>query len=494
MEKEKKAKCNTLQKLFTITLIIKKTILTEMKKIFISLAVSFFFCCFYYPAEAYLRLPDIFSDNMVIQQIEKIPFYGFAEPGQKIKIIASWNGDTLKAVTSFDAKWSVELQTPKAGGPYEITVIGDKTITIHNILIGEVWLCSGQSNMEFNADWGYNNHQEEVKNANHPEIRFFHIQKISASYPQQEVRGKWEVCTPESMHSFSGVGYFFGRTIQENLHQPIGLIESCWGATPVETWTPVEIYKNSKLLAASAALLPAGKWGPVKPALAFNAMIAPITDFSIAGAIWYQGEANTKNPLTYKEAFSNMIQSWRDLWKKQFPFYFVQISPFNYRNPHVGALVREAQLKTYRQVPNTGMVVVTDITGDTNNIHPKNKQDVGKRLAAWALAKTYFKEDINYSGPLYRSMEIKGNKIIIHFDFAKEGLMKKGDELTYFTIAGDDQKFVPAIAKITDSTVVVHSPKVKRPVAVRMGFTNTAIPNLFNKAGLPASPFRTDDW
>jgi sialate O-acetylesterase len=465
-----------------------------MIKVFISIATSFFFCCFYYSADAYIRLPDIFSDNMVMQQNEKIHIYGFAEPGQKIKVVASWNGDTLKTVTRYDAKWSVELQTPAAGGPYEITVIGDRTITIHNILIGEVWLCSGQSNMEFNADWGYNNHREEVKNAHHSEIRFFHIRKIAAPYPQQEVSGKWEVCTPESMHSFSGVGYFFGRTIQESLHQPVGLIESCWGATPVETWTPVEIYKNNEQLAASAAKLSVGKWGPVKPALAYNAMISPITHFSIAGVIWYQGEANTKNPSTYEEAFSAMIRSWRHLWKNQFPFYFVQISPFNYRNDYGGALVREAQLQTYRLVPNTGMVVVTDITGDTNNIHPKNKQDVGKRLAAWALAKTYGKKDIDYSGPLYRSMKIKGNKIIIHFDFAKDGLMKKGNELTHFIIAGKDQQFVPAIAKIQDSTVVVYSPKVKHPAAVRMGFTNTAIPDLFNKAGLPASPFRTDDW
>jgi sialate O-acetylesterase len=465
-----------------------------MKKIFVSLAGFFFFFCFSYKANAYLRLPDIFSHNMILQQNQKIHFAGYAEPGQRIKVVVSWNKDTVKAVTRYDAKWSVDFITPVAGGPYEIIVIGDKTITITNILIGEVWLCSGQSNMEFNAAWHYNNYKEEIINANHPEIRFFHIQKKSAPYPQEDVRGKWEVCTPETVGSFSGVGYFFGRTIYENLHQAVGLIESCWGASPVATWTPEEVYKNNQRLAASAAKMLQRPWSPVKPAMAFNAMIAPITNFSIAGVIWYQGEANTKNASTYQEAFSDLIHSWRNLWEKQFPFYFVQISPFKYSTPYGAAVVREAQLKTYRRIPNTGMVVVTDITIDTGNIHPKNKQEVGKRLANWALSKTYDKAGINYSGPLYRSMEIKGNKIVIHFDFAKDGLMKKGNELTHFMIAGEDHEFVAASAQIHDSTIIVYSSKVKHPLAVRMGLTNMAIPNLFNTAGLPASPFRTNDW
>ena len=464
-----------------------------MKKLFTSLTILLFsFFCF--SANAYLRLPDIFSDNMVLQQQTKISFYGFADPGEKIKVVASWNGDTLKTSTLSNAKWTIELQTPKAGGPYQVTIIGDTSITIHNVLIGEVWLCSGQSNMEFSADWHVNNYQEEIKNANHPEIRFFHIQKITAPYPQQEVHGKWEVCTPETMHSFSAAGYFFGRTLNDQLHQPIGLIEACWSGSPVETWVPDEVFKQHENLALSATKLkPSGGW-PVRSAIAYNAMIAPLTTFPIAGTIWYQGESNTTNPSTYEEAFSNMIGSWRNLWQKDFPFYFVQIAPFTYGDNEDGSLVREAQLETYRHVPNTGMVVVSDITGDTTDIHPKNKQDVGKRLAGWALANTYGKVNIPVSGPLYRSMEVKENKAIIHFDFAKDGLAKKGDQLTGFLIAGADQQFVPATAKIQDSIVVVSSPQVQHPVSVRMGFTNAGIPNLFNKAGLPASPFRTDDW
>jgi len=464
-----------------------------MKKIFLSL-ITFFLCFFYFSANAYLRIPDIFSDNMVLQQQTTIHFHGWSDPNQKISVVTSWNGDTLKTSTLSDAIWTIDLQTPKAGGPYQITVIGDSTITIQNVLIGDIWICTGQSNMEFSTDWHKDYYKDEVANAKHPELRFFHIQKLSAPYPQQEVRGKWEVCTPQSMHSFSAAGYFFGRTINENIHQPLGLIESCWGGTPVQSWTPIEVFNNSEKLAVSAAVLTPVPWCPIRPAVTFNAMIAPITGFPIKGAIWYQGEANTTNPDTYEETFSAMIHSWRELWKEDFPFYFVQIAPYSYGAGDKGALVREQQLQTYRSVPKTGMVVITDITGDTNNIHPIDKINVGKRLAAWALANTYGKENIQYSGPLYRDMEVKGNKAIIHFDFAKDGLLKKGNELTDFMVAGDDHHFVPAKATIEDSMVIVSSPEVKHPTAVRMGFTNTAIPNLFNKAGLPASPFRTDDW
>jgi len=232
----------------------------------------------------------------------------------------------------------------------------------------------------------------------------------------------------------------------------------------------------------------------MRPAVTFNAMIYPIINYPVAGAIWYQGETNTANPLTYEQTFSAMIHSWRELWHENFPFYFVQIAPYAYGTPYSAALVREAQLQTYRQVPKTGIVVTTDITGDTTNIHPLDKLDVGERLARWALAQTYGQNGIVTSGPLYKSMDVKGNKAIIHFDFTNEGLMKKGKELSDFVIAGENHRFVPATAKIEGNTVVVYNRKVKHPVAVRMGFTNTDIPNLFNKAGLPASPFRTDDW
>lgn len=465
-----------------------------MKKIIIQLFVSVILIFSWQEAGAQVRLPDIFSDNMVLQQQKSVDFYGWANPLQKVKVVASWDPDTLSVVTPPDAEWSVDLHTPKAGGPYRITVIGDTTIIIHNILIGEVWTCTGQSNMEMNAGWKITNYKEEIANAHHPEIRFFRIDKISAAWPQVQVRGKWEVCTPQSMKSFSAAGYFFGRELNEKLHVPVGLIQSCWGGTPVEAWTPIDIFEQNQELASSAAKLTPAPWCPMRPAVAFNAMIYPLIHFPIAGSIWYQGETNVVNPGTYEETFADMIHAWRQLWHEDFPFYFVQIAPFSYGIPKSAALVREAQLQTYRQVKNTGMVVTTDITGDTTNIHPKDKQDVGKRLALWALSRHYGQKGIVPSGPLYRSMVIKGNKAIIHFDFASTGLVKKGRELRDFIIAGADHKFVPAKAVIKDSTVVVTGSKVKHPEAVRMGFSNTAIPNLFNKEGLPASPFRTDHW
>ncbi len=466
-----------------------------MKKNVLSFVLVTILCMMTLPAQAQLRLPDIFSDNMVLQQQSTVNFRGWADPLQKVSVVASWNpGDTLKTTTPSDARWSVALQTPKAGGPYEITVVADTTIVIHNILIGEVWLCTGQSNMEYSASWHPKHYQQVVREANHPEIRFFKIDKISAAYPQELVRGSWQVCTPKSMRTFSMAGYFFGRELNQKLNRPIGLIESAWGGTPVEAWTPIEVFNQSEKLAVSAAKLTPAPWCPMRPAVTFNAMIYPIINYPVAGAIWYQGETNTANPSTYEQTFSAMIHSWRELWHKEFPFYFVQIAPYAYGTPYSAALVREAQLQTYRHVPKTGIVVTTDITSDTTNIHPLDKLDVGERLARWALSQTYGQSGIVTSGPLYQSMDVKGNKAIIHFDFAGDGLMKKGKELRDFVIAGEDHQFVPATAKIENNTVVVYNRKVKHPVAVRMGFTNTDIPNLFNKAGLPASPFRTDDW
>lgn len=443
-----------------------------------------------------LRLPDYFSDNMVLQQRDTVRLWGWADGGQRVWIKASWMTDTLHTQASSGARWEIKLPTPAAGGPYELMISnGNQSLTIHNILIGETWLCGGQSNMEFSASWSpVTRQQEEATGMQFPEIRLFHVYKITSACPQLEVRGKWEICAPQTLADFSAVAYFFGRSLHQHLHVPVGLIESCWGGTPVETWMPDSIFAHHPALAASAAHLSVAQWWPTRPTLAFNAMIAPLQFLPIAGVIWYQGETNTQNPLTYEEAFSRMIASWRQLWQKQFPFYFVQIAPFQYQTPFAGALIREAQLQTYRHVPHTGLVVTTDITGDTSDIHPKDKQDVGERLARWALAKTYDRPDIICSGPLYDSMRIEGNRIRIYFDFADDGLVIHGPQLTDIFIAGQDQQFFPAEAKVEKNTLVVWNRQIAHPVAVRFGFSNTAIPNLFNRAGLPASPFRTDHW
>lgn len=442
-----------------------------------------------------LRLPDYFSDHMVIQANSTLHLWGWADASQPLEVKASWISDTLHIRSTPSARWETELNTPPPGGPFSLCVLaGRDTQEISDILSGQVWLGSGQSNMEFSAGWHYTHWEQELAKANYPRIRFFHVQKIVSDYPEQELRGRWETCTARSVLNFSAVGYFFARFLQGQLHQPVGLIESCWGGTPIETWLPDSVLIADTGITRIADSRPPVPWCPVKPGVTFNAMIQPLMDLRLAGVIWYQGESNTDHPSTYRRAFEKLIRSWRAGWHKDLPFYFVQIAPFAYGDNYGGALVREAQFQTYRQTDHTGMVVITDITGDTSNIHPKDKLDVGKRLAAWALATTYGIPQTAYSGPLYRSLEIRGSKVRIHFDFTQGGLRIRGDSLEDICIAGADRRFLPAHARVEGNILLVSNPSVPHPVAVRFGFSNTAEPNLFNGAGLPATPFRTDDW
>ncbi|MCC9137607.1 sialate O-acetylesterase [Pontibacter silvestris] len=440
-----------------------------------------------------VQLPAVFSNHMVLQQNSEVTVWGWAKTGEEVTVIPSWNNTPIKVKADNLAKWQVKLQTPAAGGgPYTIKVQGYNTIEIEDVLIGEVWLCSGQSNMEWTARAGIDHAAEEVPKANYPSIRFFSVQHRTADAPQLDLNGEWVVCTPKTMIDFSAVGYFFGRELYQNLNVPVGLINSSWGGTPAEIWMNADTIAADKELAEAAAELKEVEWGPVQPGKAYNAMIAPLIPFKIAGALWYQGEANTGNPEEYAQLLPALIRNWRSEWNSKFPFYFVQIAPWKDYAPQQGVLLRDAQRRSLR-VPNTGMVVVSDI-GNNDNIHPTNKIDVGVRLANWALNKTYGKKDIVFSGPLYRDMKVEGKKIRIFFDHIGKGLVTKGKELTGFEIAGPDQKFVKANAKIDGNTVVVQAKSVKNPVAVRFEWSNAVDPNLFNTAGLPASSFRTDDW
>jgi len=440
-------------------------------------------------------LPSILSDNMVLQQESNVTIWGWTTAtSEEITVYGSWNNEKV-ATKAFQGVWSLQLPTPKAGGTYSIMVEGHEKLELKNVLIGEVWLGSGQSNMQWTPKNGLENVEEEIKNANYPEIRFFQVAQQISDNPQDQLNGKWEVCTPETMEKFSSVAYFFGRELYKNLSIPVGLINSSWGGTPVEVWLKKELINGDTDLKEAAQKLNKVAWWPNDPGLAYNAMIHPITKFNIAGCIWYQGESNRVNPVSYYKSFPLMIKSWREEWGKNLPFYFVQIAPYKYDDPKAtdAAHVRDAQLYTMENLDNTGMVVTNDI-GNLENIHPINKQDVGYRLALWALAKTYGKEELEYSGPVYKSMEINKKIIVLHFDHAEKGLMQKGKELREFFIAGEDQVFYPAKAKINRNTVEVSSSSVKNPVAARFAFTNGALPNLFNSGGLPASAFRTDKW
>jgi sialate O-acetylesterase len=445
-------------------------------------------------AAAGIRLPAVISSNMVLQQQSSATLWGWANPGEKVIVTTSWNNRTDTVVTTREASWQISVQTPVAGGPYTITLKGNNTIVLENILIGEVWVCSGQSNME----WNYLTNKlqdikDELPTANNPNIRFFHIPKTTAQYPQDDCAAKWTVCDSNTIKPVSAVGYFFGKRLNAALNVPIGIISTAWGGTPAEVWTPDSIVNGDAVLKEAASkLTPSNGW-PYMAGRTYNAMIAPITRFNIAGAIWYQGESNTTTASTYERLFTKMIDSWRAAWNKPFPFYYVQIAPYRYGNNNIGALLQEAQTKSLSH-NNVGMVVINDLVNDTANIHPLNKHDVGARLANWALSETYKKEGIAYKSPMYKSMEVKKGKAVIQFDNAPNGLMAKDKIIAQVYIAGADKIFYPATASIEKDKLVVWSKEVKEPVAVRYAFGNTLIGNVFSKEGLPVNAFRTDNW
>lgn len=442
-------------------------------------------------AMANVTLPAIFGDNMVLQRNSEVRIWGWANPKEEIKLVSSWNNQEYKTVTSNQAKWELVIKTPEAGGPYTISLKGYNEVVLKNILIGEVWLCSGQSNMEMSASWGIDNGDEEVKNAANPNIRFFTVSKSTALTPQNNVLGNWVESTPETMKYFSAVGYFFAKRLREDLKNvPIGLISSNWGGTPAEIWMPEEVVKNDAVLLENAKKLNEQEYGPHQPGRAYNAMIAPIAGFKIAGTIWYQGESNVGS-LVYDKTLSALITSWRKAWNDEFPFYFVQIAPYKTgTNNFSNVTVRNSQRKILKEVSKTGMVLTSDIS-DTIDIHPKNKKSVGIRLANLALADTYKVNSNLVNGPLFKEIKVEKNKVTVSFDYA-EGLYFKDKKSNQFELAGADGIFYPADALIKNNQVILISKKVLSPVKVRFAWGNTIQSDLFNKANLPASCFTTE--
>lgn len=640
--------------------------------------------CFLFVAgltRADVRLPALVGDNMVLQQHIEVRVWGWAAPGEHVSVSPAWAQTPAETTANANGTWEVTLATPGASGPFEITVSGSNRITLHNVLIGEVWVCSGQSNMEWSFAHGVTNGEQECASAEHPRIRLFDVPHATSLQPQDGCQGEWTICDPKSVRGFSAVGYFFGREIHQKLNVPVGLIGSNWGGTVAEAWASAEglgrlgdyaeILSHisraredpsywdkageQQLTAWWAALerldggrgaeswmrapfddsswketvLPSlwetqgyhdfdgvfwfrkevqlpdtwagqdlalelgpiddmdttwfngirvggmergGAWatprryivpasavqagrnviavrvvdtgggggicgqaeqlqlrpadgsgdeaislaGPWRyhptlrlnelppwpawtsmnqntPTVLFNGMIAPLTPFTIRGVIWYQGESNRSQALRYETLFSELIRDWRRHWAiGEFPFYFVQIAPFAYDGDigETGAL-RDAQRRVL-SLPNTGMAVTLDI-GDPKNIHPRNKQEVGRRLALWALANTYGQSNLVYSGPLYERMRVEDGRIRLFFDHTAGGLKPDGP-LSCFLIAGEDRRFVPAQAQVENDSVLVWSDSVPEPVAVRYAWNATDEPNLTNGAGLPAACFRTDDW
>lgn len=489
--------------------------------------------CAKFSLTAQIKLPALVSDNMVLQRNTSINLWGWASAGEKISIQLEWQNTPVETTADLDGNWHVIVKTPEGSEKaYTIILEGKNKIILHNVLIGEVWICSGQSNMYFpvgkeEGTWktGVKNYEEEIVNATYPNIRIFTVLTKASPKPLDDVTGSWAACSPNNVKTFSAVAYFFGRDLYQNLKIPIGLISSSWGGTKAEAWTSQNVLeenpdflsiletdaKNEKLyqeklenyylnlkkerIANNNDLSKTELKKPKKEEnktsyVLYNAMLRPLINYTMKGVIWYQGESNAERAYQYRSLFPAMIKNWRNDWKQgDFPFYYVQIAPHHGQN----AGIREAQLMALKTVSNTGMVVTTDI-GDAKNIHPIDKQTVGKRLSLLARAKTYNEPGLVYSGPIYNHMKINRQRIQIYFDYADSGLTKKGEQVTEFEIAGEDHVFYPAEAEIQGKTVVVFSSKVKKPIAVRFAWKAVPDPNLFNKGNLPASPFRTDDW
>ncbi|MFI4910450.1 MAG: sialate O-acetylesterase [Sedimentisphaeraceae bacterium JB056] len=513
-----------------------------MGKIQLRTVITIIIVCFCFGSFADVSLPSIISDNMALQQDVEVNIWGWADAGEKVTVEADW-GNTLpligkifpqkvavNTVADEQGNWKVKIKTPKAGGPYSLKVEGNNKIMVKNILVGELWLCSGQSNMQMPMQ-GWNKQPiiggpEDIAGSANDKIRLFQVKRATADTPLKDIEGEWMVCGPETVKDFTAAGYYFGRKINRQTMLPVGLIESSWGGTKAEVWTRREFMVADPQLSSLAktyarwmaeweqkvtAAKKEGKPEPKRPrpqdkaSALYNAMIAPITNMTIKGVVWYQGEGNASRAYQYRNLFPTMINNWRcDFDNPDMPFYFVQLASFYTHKPqqdvdvykgeprnHSWAELREAQLMTCDH-KNNGMAVTIDI-GQANSIHPSNKKDVGERLALWALAKDYG-FDIPFSGPLYAGYFVEGDKIRIKFKYADNGLIAEGGQPVGFAIAGSDRKFVWADAVIDGSDIVVSSNQVSEPVAVRYAWDVYPENNIYNAEGLPASPFRTDDW
>lgn len=444
--------------------------------------------------QAEVTLPAVFTDNMVLQQKSNVPIFGGGTVRETLKIVGSWAPqDTLQTQVGPDGRWRATLPTAKAGGPYTLQIIGSSTKVLRNVMLGEVWLCSGQSNMEWQPYKGIVNGEQEIAEASYPDIRFFTTKLRGAYYPQDHCEGQWEVCSPAVMIQTSAVAYFFGRQLYKTLQVPVGLIVSAWGGTPAEVWTPQErIEQNPELESNKPKEI--NPWCPTESGRLYNSMIHPFMPFRLAGAIWYQGESNQDRYSTYDAVMKELIQSWRKGFETEFPFYFVQIAPHTYKaTNNTPALLREQQEKTAKEMPGTGMVVISDLVNDVNNIHPIDKQHVGLRLANMALAETYHHPGIKgVHSPTFASMTVEKGKAIVHFHHAEEGIVCNQKKINGLKIADATSEWLDATAKIVGNTLVVSAPQLKHPTKVTYCFDEATIGNLFSKEGLPVAPFRSD--
>ncbi|MCB8932879.1 MAG: sialate O-acetylesterase [Fimbriimonadaceae bacterium] len=481
------------------------------------------------PTVASVAMPSLFSDHMVLQRDVPLRVWGWAAPGEIVNVHIA-KGEpanrirSARTVTGPDGKWEVSLLPLPAGGPFELQVLGQNSLAFTDVLAGDVWVGSGQSNMEM-AVASSKDAQTEIAAANHPDIRLFTVPRRSTEFPMADAYGTWARCSPETVPRFSAAAYFFGRELRQQLGVPIGLIHSSWGGTPAEAWTPRPWLRAHSVLGQRLGAYleglktyperkaqwdaemetwrrkPEAERGPQPrapgggpggggvPGGLYQGMIAPLVKYPVRGVIWYQGESNAGEPELYSELFPMMITAWRQAWNRpELPFYFVQLA--NFETGFNWAWVREAQAAALR-LPHVGLATAIDV-GEARDIHPKNKQAVGRRLALIALADAY-RRPVQGFGPTYTGFAVEGSAIRVQFA-AAQGLNARGGTVTSLEIAGDDRKFVPATGTVDGQTLVVRSAEVPHPVAVRYAWASNPSANLYNGAGLPAPPFRTDAW
>lgn len=455
---------------------------------------------------AQLRLPALFTDNMVMQQQATCAVWGWAKAGSTITVSPSWGKQKYTATTDATGKWKLRVNTPVAGGPYTLGVSGDgPVVQLKNVLIGEVWLCGGQSNMEMPLK-GFKGQpvlgsNETILHSKNDQIRLYTVPRSSVTEPQTDSKpSPWRVAEPEAVSNFSATAYYFGRLVQEQLRVPVGLLHCSYSGSSIEAWMDAETLRQF-----------AGVKIPVKgdtikqvsrtATTLFNGMLHPIEGYGIKGAIWYQGESNYDNPDEYASRLATLVKQWRTQWGEgDFPFYYAQIAPFDYTRTsknkggkYNSAFLRDAQRKAQDQIPNSAMAVLLDI-GEETSIHPMRKEPGGTRLALLALAQTYGLKGFGALSPTYESMAVKDNVAAVRFKNSPNGMTTFGQELTGFEIAGADQKFYPAKAIIAGSVINVSADAVKMPVAVRYAFQDFTKATLFSNEGLPVSSFRTDEW
>jgi sialate O-acetylesterase len=455
---------------------------------------------------ATITLPSFFGDNMVLQQKTGSVIWGEANAGNTVQITTSWDKKKYSVKADAAGKWKTKINTPAAGGPYEITISDGNPVTLHNVLIGEVWLCSGQSNMEMPMkgfkDQAIRGSNDAIFNSANDNLRLYILPRSVKIHPQDtSKKSSWKIAEPESVSNFSATAYYFGRILQQQLKIPVGLINISYSGSPAEAFMSEAALKEFPEIKIPGTADSAKANNKVATTL-YNGMLHPFIGYTIKGCIWYQGETNYDRPDQYEKLFPAMVKEWRDEFGEgEFPFYYAQIAPYNYAQlPNAGqggkfnsAYLRDAQRKAAERIPNSGMAVLMDI-GEEKSIHPADKETGGKRLAYLALGKTYSHKGFAYTSPSFDSLIIKGNVATIKFKDADNGLTTFGKQLTNFEIAGADKVFHPASAIIYRGTVLVSSPDIANPVAIRYAFKDFVVGELFSIEGFPVSSFRTDEW